>query len=79
MYTKSDKIKAAILLTCISQRLEDTCDTFTSKHGNERKLIPALHKFSEYCNPRKNTILPSHKFSHTVRKWARIFMILWLN
>ena len=47
MYTKSDKIKTAILLTCISQRLGDTGDTFTSKHGDERKLIPVLHKFSE--------------------------------
>ena len=44
---KDDKIETSMLLTCIGQ----IYDTFTfDLADDERKLEPALYKFSEYCN-----------------------------
>ena len=37
-------------------------ETFTFQPGDETKLASTLHKFSEYCNPRKNITILCHKF-----------------
>ena len=59
---KGDKIKTFICLTCIGQKGREIYETFTFEPGNEMKLAPVLHKFSEYCNPRKNITILRHKF-----------------
>ena len=58
--TKNDKIKTSIFLTCIGQKGRQIYETFTFEPGDEMKLAPVLHKFSEYCNPRKKIIIPRH-------------------
>ena len=60
--TKGDNIKASIFLTCTGQKGRDIYETFSFELGNEMKLAPVLHKFSEYCNPKKNTTILCHKF-----------------
>ena len=60
--TKGDKIKTSIFLTCIGQKGREIYETFTFEPGDEMKLAPVLHKFSEYCNPRKNITILRHKF-----------------
>ena len=42
-------------------------ETFTFEPGDEMKLVSTLHKFSEYCNPRKNITILCHNF-FTYRK-----------
>ena len=51
--TKGDKIKTLIFLTCIGQKGREIYETFTFEPGDEMKLAHVLHKFFEYCNPRK--------------------------
>ena len=60
--TKGDKIKTSIFLTCIVQKGREKYETFTFEPGDEMKLAPVLHKFSQYCNPRKNINILHHKF-----------------
>ena len=60
--TEGDKIKTSIFLTCIGQKGREIYETFTFEPGDEMKLAPVLHKFSEYCNPRKNITILRHKF-----------------
>ena len=43
-------------------KTEEKYETFTFEPGDEIKLAPVLHKFSEYCNSRKNITILSHKF-----------------
>ena len=45
--TKGDKIMTSIFLICIGQKGREIYDTFTFESGNEIKLAPVLHKFSE--------------------------------
>ena len=59
---KGDKLKTSIFLTCIGQKGREIYKTFTSEPGDEMKLAPALHKFSEYCDPRKNITIRRHRF-----------------
>ena len=47
--TKGDKMKTSIFLTCIGEKGREIYETFTFEPGNEMKLAPVLHKFSEYC------------------------------
>ena len=54
--------KISILLTCIGQKGREIYETFTLELGDEMKSAPLLHKFSEYCNPRKNTTILCHSF-----------------
>ena len=37
-------------------------ETFTFEAGDEMKFAPVLHKFSEYCNSRKNITILCQKF-----------------
>ena len=60
--TKGDKVKTSIFHTFLSKRKRNI-ETFTFEPGDEMKLlVPVLQKFSEYCNPRKNITILSHKF-----------------
>ena len=54
--TKGDRIKTSIFLTCIGQKGREIYETFTFE------TAPVLHKFSEYCNPKKNITILRHKF-----------------
>ena len=60
--TKGDKIKTSIFLTCIGQKGREIYETFTFEPGDEMKLAPVLHKFSEYCNSKKNITILRHNF-----------------
>ena len=60
--TKGDKIKTSIFLTCIGQKGREIYETFTFESDDEMKLAPDLHKFLEYCNPRKNNYSLPHVF-----------------
>ena len=60
--TKGDKIKTSIFLTCIGWKGREIYETFTFEPGDEMKLAPVLHKFLEYCNPRKNITILCHMF-----------------
>ena len=60
--TKGDKVKTSIFLTCIGQKGREIYETFTFELGDEMKLAPVVHKFSEYCNPRKNITILRQKF-----------------
>ena len=42
-------------------------EAFTFEPGDKMKLVSILHKFSEYCKPRKNITILCHKF-FTYRK-----------
>ena len=57
-------IKTSIFLTCIDQKGREIYETFTLEPGDEMKLAPVLHKFSEYCNPRKKHNPSSTKVFH---------------
>ena len=60
--TKGDKIKTSIFLTWIGQKGREKYKAFIFEAGDEMKSAPVLHKFSEYCNPRKNATILRHKF-----------------
>ena len=60
--TKGDKIKISIFLTCSGQNEREINETFTFEPGDEMKLAPVLHKFSEYCNSKKNITILRHNF-----------------
>ena len=60
--TKRDKIKTYIFLWCIGQKGRKIYETFTFEPDDEMKLAPILHKFLEYCNPRKNITILCHTF-----------------
>ena len=59
--TKGGEIKTSIFLTCIGQKGREIYETFTFEPGDEMKLAPVLHKFSECPNPRKNVTIHHHK------------------
>ena len=68
--TKGDKIKTSIFLTCIGQKGREIYETFTFEPGDEMKLAPVLHRFSENCNPRKNIIiLPPKLFKYRSKRF----------
>ena len=60
--TKGDKIKISIFLTCSGQNEREINETFAFEPGDEMKLAPVLHKFSEYCNSKKNITILRHNF-----------------
>ena len=74
--TNGDKIKTSIFLTCIGQKRREIYETFTFEADDEMKLVPVLHKYLEYCNPRKKITIFATSFSHTGRKRVKTFMIL---
>ena len=51
--TKCDKI---------GQKGREIYGTFTFEPGDEMKLASVLHKFLEYCNPRKSITILLHEF-----------------
>ena len=71
---KSDKVKASVLLTCISKRGREVYNTFTfASEGDELKLKTVVEKFDEYCQPRKNITFLRHKFSTRKQKSSETF------
>ena len=60
--TKGDKIKNSIFLTYIGQKGREIYETFTFEPGDEMKLAPVLHKFSEYSTRRKKRTILRRKF-----------------
>ena len=60
---KSDKIKASILLTCISEHGREIHETVDFANAADKlRLDPILQKFERNCNPRSNTTIMRHKF-----------------
>ena len=70
--TKGDKIKIFIFLTYTSQKGREIYVSFTFEPGDEMKLAPVLHKFSN--NVTLGKIQPF--LSHTSSKRVKTFMIL---
>ena len=71
--TKNDKIRTSIFLICIGQKGREMT---ALEPGDEIKLAPVLHQFSEYCNSRKNVTIFRHKFFIYSSNRVTIFMIL---
>ena len=60
---ENDKVKISNLLTCIEQKDREIYESFNFDNpGDKMRLSPALLKFSEYCNPRKNITIIRQKF-----------------
>ena len=60
--TKGYKINNSIFLPCIGQKGREIYETYTFEAGDETKLAHVRHKFSEYCNPRKNITILRYRF-----------------
>ena len=76
--TKHGKQKTYILLTYVGQKGREIYETFTLETSDEIKLALVLHKFSEYCNPWKKTIIHHQRF-FTYRQHVKMSKILWLS
>ena len=70
--TKGDKIKTSTFITWIGQKGRKIYETFTFEPGDEMKLAPVLHRFSENCNPRKNIIILPPSCSSTEARVSNI-------
>ena len=77
--TKGDKIKIYILLTWIGQKGREIYETFAFEPGDKMKLSPVLHKYSEFCNPRKNITILRHTFLTYRQQEGQNLYDLWLN
>ena len=60
---KSDKIKIALLLSCIGTDWQETYNAFVyAADGDKDKYDNVVKKFEEYCNPKANTVFERHVF-----------------
>ena len=60
---KAEKVTTSVLLTCIGKKDHDVQDAFTfASADNKLQLQPALDKFTEYCEPRMNSMFLRYKF-----------------
>ena len=64
-YKKKPKdIQVAILLNCAGTEAQEVHETFQFDDEEDKKNIDkVLEKFTEYCNPRKNTVYERYKFN----------------
>ena len=62
---KPQSVQVATLLTVIG---EDGCEVYSTLRdwahdGDDRRILPVLRKFAEYCQPRKNGPFEIYKFN----------------
>jgi hypothetical protein len=61
---KAEDVRVAALLTVIGEDAVETYQTFTwTTAGDEAKIVEVLKAFESYCNPRKNVMFDTYRFS----------------
>ena len=62
---KPQPVQVATLLTVIGEDGREVYSTFRdwAQDGDDRRILPVLRKFAEYCQPRKNVPFERNKFN----------------
>ena len=62
---KPQPVQVATLLTVIGEDGREVYSTFRdwAQDGDDRRILPVLRKFAEYCQPRKNVPFERYKFN----------------
>ena len=62
---KPQPVQVATLLTVIGEDGREVYSTFRdwAQDGDDRRILPVLRKFAEYCQPRKNVLFERYKFN----------------
>ena len=62
---KPQPVQVATLLTVIGEDGREVFSTFRdwAQDGDDRRILPVLRKFAEYCQPRKNVPFERYKFN----------------
>ena len=73
--TKSEKVKTAMLLSCIGDQGREIYDTFTfASDDAANTLETVLKEIETYCTPKKNTTILRHKFLTCKQKEGQTFV-----
>ena len=71
---KAEKVKTAMLLSCIGVKGREIYDTFTfADEETSQKLSNVLTEFENYCTPKKNLTILRHKFFTCKQKEGQSF------
>ena len=62
---KPQSVQVATLLTVIGEDGREVYSTLRdwAHDGDDRRIVPVLRKFAEYCQPRKNVPFERYKFN----------------
>ncbi|KAI0227456.1 hypothetical protein LSAT2_022086 [Lamellibrachia satsuma] len=67
---KPQAVQVATLLTVIGEDGREVHSTFRdwAQDGDDRRILPVLKKFAEYCQPRKNVPFERYKFNKRMQE-----------
>ena len=67
---KPQSVKVATLLTVIGEDGREVYSTLRdwAQDGDDRRIVPVLRKFAEYCQPRKNVPFERYKFNKRMQE-----------
>ena len=62
---KPQSVQVATFLTVIGEDSREVYSTLQdwAQDGDDRRIVPVLRKFAEYCQPRKNVPFERYKFN----------------